>query len=82
MPDRQTIADVEATRALEWLGSRRDLELSFESDWPAEGDAGAWQVYRVGGGRSDREWDLVGSGDSPLKAILDARQTLQGDADA
>lgn len=62
----------EELRLLERFGRDTCLELSFGYDPDEEGDPGAWMVHRVNGGRSDREWTLIGKGDTPQAAILAA----------
>lgn len=68
----------DALTALGWLGTHRNLELSFYR--PTYGDdddlAEEWRVHRIGGGINDREWTLVGSGASPLAALQAARALL------
>lgn len=67
-------------RALEgawtWLAGRMNLVL--DCDWPDEEDNGVWQVHRVSGSVNDREWELVGSGATPLEAVEAARLSLSG----
>lgn len=43
-------------------------ELSENSD-PERTPAQTWQVHRVSGGRNDREWTLIGEGETPRAAI-------------
>jgi hypothetical protein len=43
-----------------------DYGQADESDDLSES---GWRVWRVSGGRNDREWDLVGFGDTPFAAI-------------
>lgn len=52
---------------LEEFGQHKNLELSYR--YGEEGEDGAWQVHRVNGGRNDREWTLIGGGDTPSQAI-------------
>lgn len=58
---------------LEWFGTRYGLELSF-SGWDDENE---WQVHIVNGGRNDREWTLLASGQSPAEAIANARAAME-----
>lgn len=66
-----------AQDAWDWLAEHINLELNW-GDHPdaAEGDPCVWLVHSVNGGRSDREWDLIGFGDTPLEAVEIARQAL------
>lgn len=68
--------------ALAWFSLDRQLELSWRG--PVYGDdddqSEGWGVHRVSGSINDREWDLVGSGDTPLDAIIAARKALEGGA--
>lgn len=43
-------------------------ELKCNEDPDFEGEL-QWQVYRVDGGRNDREWTLIGSGETPSAAL-------------
>lgn len=71
-----TPAEIEAAapeqtrEAFDWLAENAsELVQEFRDDEPAE-----WVVYRVNGGRSDREWTRLGSGESPLAAIVRAME--------
>lgn len=72
---RQQAHDQETV--LQWLNSQINLELS----WCDEGDGdGEWRVCRVVGGDGPRpEWHLVGAGETPLSALMDARAALARD---
>ena len=65
--------------ALEWLGAQPRLSLEFYS--PVYGDdddqSREWRVHRVSGGINDREWEVVGRGETPGAALISARQALQ-----
>jgi hypothetical protein len=39
------------------------------NDAPECRDEELWQVHRVSGGRNDREWTLIGQGETPRAAI-------------
>jgi len=58
---------------LEWLAAHQSLALSFDGFGD---DDPAWKVHQVTGGRNDREWNLVGSGDTPANALKAARFAL------
>ena len=58
---------------LEWLAAHQSLALSFDGFGD---DDPAWKVHQVTGGRNDREWNLVGSGDTPANALNAARFAL------
>lgn len=71
----------EAARRVEelegaWAWLTEQINLSLEYDWPHECEPGEWQVYRENGGVNDREWRLVGSGETALEAVLAARSVL------
>jgi hypothetical protein len=55
----------DGTALLRRLAEHTNWELSQSSwDEPFE-----WQVHSVNGGRNDREWTLLGSGNSPAEAL-------------
>lgn len=66
------------------FGQHTNLELSYH--YSEEGDNDGWQVHQVNGGVNDREWTLMGSGDTPADAIdqalaaLSTPDALKGDA--
>lgn len=64
-----------APDALREFGKHRNLELSYR--YADEDDDGAWLVHRVNGGRNDREWAQIGSGETPPEAINQALAALQ-----
>lgn len=53
---------------LKWLGENQNCELSFDYG-DADEDGKGWCVHRVNGGVNDREWTLIGSGETPEAAI-------------
>lgn len=53
---------------LAWLAEHKNFELSF-SGW---GEDPAWLVHSVNGGRNDREWTLLATGDTPDEALRKA----------
>jgi hypothetical protein len=69
----------EMREALDWFGT--DTRLSLEHCSPVYGDdddqAVEWRVHREAGSINDREWDIVGRGETPLAAIIDARAALR-----
>jgi len=72
-PPQAPQAVVQDTARLDAL-ARPGWELSQNNDpecFPEE----LWQVHRVSGGRNDREWTLIGQGDSPRAAIDSALAT-------
>ena len=72
----ERIAELEdGEHAWQWLSDQTNLSLDF--DWPVEAEDGEWQVHRVTGNVNDREWELVGSGGTPLAAIIAAAALLQ-----
>lgn len=60
--------------AIGWLESNTQCELSHRHDF-AEDDP-VWQVHAVNGGLNDREWTLIGEGETIVEAIDAARQAL------
>lgn len=50
---------------LDWLAEHTNYELSYKSF----DDDPCWQVHRVNGGRNDREWTLIGEGETPRAAL-------------
>lgn len=60
--------------AIGWLESNTQCELSHRHDF-AEDDP-VWQVHAVNGGLNDREWTLIGEGETIVEAIDVARQAL------
>jgi hypothetical protein len=60
----------DAERAFRWLDKNPSHELSC--NW--WGDEPKWEVHRVPGGRNDREWKRVGTGETALAAVLDAME--------
>jgi hypothetical protein len=61
------------TDLLAEFGKHPGWELSSGYD---EDDA-FWQVHRINGGVNDREWTLIGKGDTPSDAILAALKTVE-----
>lgn len=53
---------------LAWLAEHTNYELNF-SGWDEDP---AWLVHSVNGGRDDREWTLIGTGDTPEAALRKA----------
>lgn len=64
----------ESAQAWAWLADSSNLSVEFchADDW---GD-NEWRVHRVNGGVNDREWTVVGRGETPLAAVLNARSAL------
>lgn len=58
------IADI---RRLDFLEKNTNYELLCTGGWGDE--EMSWNVYRVNGGRNDREWTLIGRGATPREAI-------------
>lgn len=56
--------------ALAELALHTNWELSY--GYPDEEAEGEWQVHRVNGGVNDREWSLIGSGQTPETALRQA----------
>ncbi len=58
---------------LDWFAKHPQCELSFAG----YDDEQHWVVHRVSGGRNDREWRLVGEGETPRAAILAAMEGMR-----
>jgi hypothetical protein len=61
-----------------WLSEHTNLALDY--DWPVEGGEGEWQVHRVTGNVNDREWELIGTGETAFGAVEAARSLLSTEA--
>ncbi|ALJ08273.1 hypothetical protein JL11_07900 [Brevundimonas sp. DS20] len=70
--DRAQAAEARADR-LAKFGRHINWELSF-CYLDDESEPGCWAVHSVNGGRNDREWTLIGRGDTPDDAIQAALQ--------
>jgi hypothetical protein len=57
------------TDATRWRGMRKNWELSHGPVDDEEGAESAWRVHSVNGGRNDREWTLLGIGETPEAAV-------------
>lgn len=64
-----------AVPALDEFAKHRNWELSCGEDPYMEGEM-RWHVHSVNGGRNDREWTLIGFGDTPEEAICSALETV------
>lgn len=63
--------------ALDWFSA--NISLSLEYGYPdEEGARGEWQVHLVAGNINDREWKLIGTGETAFAAIIAARQVFEG----
>jgi hypothetical protein len=58
-------ADAMPSDLLTEFGKHVGWELSY-AGWDDEAE---WQVHQVNGGRNDREWTLIGTGQTPAAAI-------------
>lgn len=56
---------------LDWLDRHPQCQLSYDG-WDTE----RWQVHEVVGGRNDREWKEIGSGETVREAIQAARKAM------
>ena len=65
---RQALANLsqqpQAEGLLDEFAKHTNWELSFDG-W----DEAVWQVHQVNGGRNDREWSCIATGDTPHDAI-------------
>lgn len=73
IPQEETIPDatVETVDFMAILADHKNWELDYgdiEND-PIRSDRG-WRVHVRGGNTNDREWTLIGHGDTPAKAIM------------
>ena len=66
-----TAPDLEAAQAWDWLAENPAMELSWGELDNDPSEVG-WRVHRRGGGYNDREWTLVATGETPLKATAAA----------
>lgn len=55
---------------LDWLAQNTNCELSH--GYPDEDSDGEWRVHRKTGNRNDREWILIGRGETPVSALYAA----------
>ena len=67
-----------ATDALTWFGTQRRLLLDFYSPMYGDDDdqSEEWRVTKESRPINDREWNVIGRGDTPLAAINAARAAL------
>ena len=61
------------TVLLDWLQQNPQCEVSHDG-WD---DPPMWRVHSVTGGRNDREWEEVGSGETVRKAIQAACDSMK-----
>jgi len=68
----------EVREALGWLAGQPQLELHHYSPVYCDDDDQdtEWRVTKVSGPINDREWDIVGRGETPIAALIDARAAL------
>ena len=64
--------------SLEVLAKHKNWELSYGVHDGDDTEPGCWHVHKVNGGRNDREWTLIGSGDTPEFAIAQAAAREEG----
>jgi hypothetical protein len=67
----------EGQTPLDWLADHKNYELSFSG----YDEDPAWLVHSVNGGRNDREWTLLATGDTPEKALRKAMSLALSSAD-
>lgn len=60
------------TALLDWLARHPQCEVSHDG-WD---DPPLWRVHQVTGGRNDREWKEVGSGETVREAIQAAQKAM------
>ena len=67
-------AEANERAALDWLTAHRNVEISHYSPVYADEDDDAveWRVTRVSGGVNDREWTIIGRGETARAALMDA----------
>ncbi len=73
MPNEQAVQATTDAALLDWLGKHPQCQLSHEG-WD---DDPSWQVHQVAGGRNDREWKLVGEGETVRAAIQSAQEGMK-----
>jgi hypothetical protein len=71
-----SLPGIAAGEGWQWLADNTSLSLEFGYPRDIEGEPGRWEVHRVTGNINDREWELVGTGDTPLAAVLAARAAI------
>lgn len=86
---RHSAATVAAAMARTSLGAQDGLvEFAKHTNWELdhrnidptdESSERVWRVHSVNGGRNDREWTLLGYGDTPQEAIEAALSAIKGD---
>lgn len=70
-PSPPPAADADRVRAWDAFAANINWELSH--GYPdGEEEDGCWMVHSANGGRNDREWTLIGRGETPLDAALAA----------
>lgn len=70
---------VDVAEVLEWFSGQRRLSLAHYSPMYGDDDDEAveWRVHRESGSINDREWEVIGRGETVLAAMLDARAALR-----
>lgn len=64
------------TKLLDWLQKNPQCEISY-SGW---NDDPKWEVYKITGGRNDREWFLLADGDTVREALVNAMKNSKRNA--
>ena len=79
-----TAREAAMREALEWLDGQHRLSIDYYSPWYGDDDdqSTEWRVSKESGSINDREWDIVGTGQTVLEAINAARAALAGKAGA
>jgi len=73
-PSPTPAADADRVRTWDALAARINWELSHGYPDGEEEEYGCWLVHSVNGGRNDREWTVIGRGETPDDAIRAALQ--------
>ena len=59
---------------LDWLAKHTNYELFYYSPYYGDDDDQdcEWRVTSVNGGINDREWTIIGRGETPYEALMNA----------
>lgn len=71
---------LDLTKDLLWFDEQRRLSIEYYSPMYGDDDDQdrEWRVYEESGSINDREWDIVGRGQTVVEAISNARMNIDG----
>ena len=83
-PQIPLTTDGRSLRVRAWDAFAAHINWELSHGYPdGEEEDGCWLVHSVNGGRNDREWTLIGRGETPLDAALAAlKSTAARERDA